>query len=69
MSRSAATPSVILFTGVFTSEVRCRPRFGVMFAVFTTLRSCFDPRKRHPVKAAEVPARIRAQPAELVLDA
>jgi hypothetical protein len=35
----------------------------------TTLRSCFDPRKRHAVKAAEVQARIRAQPAELALDA
>jgi hypothetical protein len=43
-----------------------------MFIVFTALRSCFDPRKRHPVRAADAewsqPV-IRAQPAELALDA
>jgi hypothetical protein len=40
-----------------------------MFAVLIVLRSCFDPRKRQPVKTAVVLARIHAQPAELALDA
>jgi hypothetical protein len=50
--------------------------FGVLFTVFTALRSGFGPRERHPIAPPGqdrgrglVPARIRAQPAELVLDA
>ncbi len=35
------------------SEASCRQGFGVMFTVFTALRSSFDPRRRHPVKTAD----------------